>query len=110
MTDAHTLRRMIDEARRVVVFTGAGISTESGIPDFRSPGGYWTKNKPIQFQDYLASPEIRLAMMLALHTGQRQVDLLMLPWSAWDGTAVTVGVKTALGNFRKRMNIVEKYL
>ncbi len=59
MTDAHTLRRMIDEARRVVVFTGAGISTESGIPDFRSPGGYWTKNKPIQFQDYLASPEIR---------------------------------------------------
>lgn len=38
----------------------------------------------------VASPEIRLAMMLALHTGQRQVDLLSLPWSAWDGTAVTV--------------------
>ncbi|QDI83127.1 integrase [Methylorubrum populi] len=38
----------------------------------------------------VASPEIRLAMMLALHTGQRQVDLLTLPWSAWDGTAVTV--------------------
>jgi len=59
VTAIHTLRRMIDEARRVVVFTGAGISTESGIPDFRSPGGYWTKNKPIMFQDYIASPEIR---------------------------------------------------
>ncbi|MFZ4605792.1 MAG: Sir2 family NAD-dependent protein deacetylase, partial [Caulobacter sp.] len=34
---------MIDDARRVVVFTGAGMSTESGIPDFRSPGGVWSK-------------------------------------------------------------------
>ena len=60
MTDHRTaLRQMLDEARRVVVFTGAGISTESGIPDFRSPGGYWTKNKPIMFQDYIASPEIQ---------------------------------------------------
>lgn len=60
MTDARTaLRRMLDEARRVVVFTGAGISTESGIPDFRSPGGYWTKNKPIQFEDYMRSAEVR---------------------------------------------------
>jgi NAD-dependent deacetylase len=53
------LREMLDEARRVVVFTGAGISTESGIPDFRSPGGYWTKNKPIYFDDFMRSPEIR---------------------------------------------------
>ncbi len=60
MTDNRTaLRQMIDEASRVVVFTGAGISTESGIPDFRSPGGYWTKNKPIQFGDYMRSAEIR---------------------------------------------------
>ena len=53
------LRQMIGEARRVVVFTGAGISTESGIPDFRSPGGYWPKNKPIYFQDYIRSPELQ---------------------------------------------------
>ena len=59
MTDAHTLRRMIDEARRVVVFTGAGISTESGIPDFRSPGGIWTKVKPIDFSDFMRSHEAR---------------------------------------------------
>lgn len=50
---------MIDDAKRVVVFTGAGISTESGIPDFRSPGGVWSKMKPIYFQDFVASEEKR---------------------------------------------------
>jgi NAD-dependent deacetylase len=59
--DAETteLRRMIDEAERIVIFTGAGISTESGIPDFRSPGGIWTRMKPIDFSDFLASDEAR---------------------------------------------------
>jgi NAD-dependent deacetylase len=59
MTDAHDLRRMIDEATKVVAFTGAGISTESGIPDFRSPGGIWTKYKPIDFSDFMASEDMR---------------------------------------------------
>jgi NAD-dependent deacetylase len=53
------LARMIGAARRAVVFTGAGISTESGIPDFRSPGGIWTKYKPIDFDDFLSSEEAR---------------------------------------------------
>ena len=53
------LRSMIEEAKRVVVFTGAGISTESGISDFRSPGGIWTKNQPILFQDFISSEEKR---------------------------------------------------
>jgi NAD-dependent deacetylase len=57
--DVAELRRMIDEARRIVIFTGAGISTESGIPDFRSPGGIWTKMRPIDFSDFLASAEAR---------------------------------------------------
>src|SRR6187455_2545789 len=53
------LRRMIEEAQRIVVFTGAGISTESGIPDFRSPGGIWTKMRPIYFDDFMSSEEMR---------------------------------------------------
>ncbi len=57
--DIADLRRMIEAARRIVVFTGAGISTESGIPDFRSPGGVWEQMKPIMFQDFLASAEAR---------------------------------------------------
>ena len=55
-----TLRQWVDEAERVVVFTGAGMSTESGIPDFRSPGGVWTRMQPIMFQDFLASEEMRI--------------------------------------------------
>jgi len=59
--DAETaeLRRMIDAAQRIVFFTGAGISTESGIPDFRSPGGIWTRMRPIDFSEFLASDEAR---------------------------------------------------
>ncbi len=57
--DIESLRAMIEEAKDAVVFTGAGISTESGIPDFRSPGGIWTTNQPILFQDFMASEEIR---------------------------------------------------
>ncbi len=53
------LRELIEAARTVVPFTGAGISTECGIPDFRSPGGIWTKYQPIQFEDFLASQEMR---------------------------------------------------
>lgn len=53
------LARLIADARRIVVFTGAGISTESGIPDFRSPGGVWSKMKPIQFQDFVANEDRR---------------------------------------------------
>lgn len=50
---------LLDESKKAVVFTGAGISTESGIPDFRSPGGVWTTNQPIQFNDFMASEEMR---------------------------------------------------
>lgn len=53
------LARMIADARRVVVFTGAGISTESGIPDFRSPNGIWSKTAPIYFDDYIRSEDAR---------------------------------------------------
>jgi len=55
MTAVARLKQLIAQARRIVVFTGAGISTESGIADFRSPGGVWSRMKPIAFQDFLAS-------------------------------------------------------
>jgi NAD-dependent deacetylase len=54
-----SLRDMVGAAQTVVPFTGAGISTECGIPDFRSPGGLWTKNRPIQFDEFLACQEAR---------------------------------------------------
>jgi NAD-dependent deacetylase len=50
----------IRESDEIVVFTGAGISTESGIPDFRSPGGLWTRYKPVTFQEYLNSEAARV--------------------------------------------------
>ena len=59
MDDVERLREMIGSARRIVAFTGAGISTESGIPDFRSPGGIWTRYKPIYFDDFMSSEEMR---------------------------------------------------
>ena len=58
--DLAELRRLLDLSERVVVFTGAGISTESGIPDFRSPGGVWSRMKPIYFQEFVASEEARI--------------------------------------------------
>jgi NAD-dependent deacetylase len=56
-------RRLVDAAERVVVLTGAGISTESGIPDFRGPQGVWTRDpqaeKMATIQHYVADPEVR---------------------------------------------------
>lgn len=56
-----TATNWLRDAQSLVVFTGAGISTESGIPDFRSPGGIWTKYKPIMYQDFVRDPEARRA-------------------------------------------------
>jgi len=53
------LGEMIAEASAIIPFTGAGISTECGIPDFRSPGGLWTHNRPIPFDQFVASQEAR---------------------------------------------------
>src|SRR5262249_16101232 len=59
MDDIERLRDLIGSAKRIVAFTGAGISTESGIPDFRSPGAIWTRYKPIYFHHLRSSDEMR---------------------------------------------------
>ncbi|MBS1807850.1 MAG: Sir2 family NAD-dependent protein deacetylase [Acidobacteria bacterium] len=51
---------LITQAKRIVGFTGAGISTESGIPDFRSPSGVWANNRMIEYQDFISSRTDRI--------------------------------------------------
>ncbi len=53
-------RRLIDEASNMVILTGAGISTESGVPDFRSPGGLWEQFRIVQYGEYVESEEARI--------------------------------------------------
>jgi NAD-dependent deacetylase len=82
MNSRATLAAMIEDARRVVVFTGAGISTESGVPDFRSPGGVWSKMKPIYFDEFVSS-----------ETRRREA------WTrTFAGTAGWVGAKPNVGH------------
>lgn len=59
MSELARIADWLKAADVVAAFTGAGISTESGIPDFRSPGGVWARHQPVQFQDFLSSPKAR---------------------------------------------------
>lgn len=54
------LRELIDEASNIVILTGAGISTESGVPDFRSPGGLWEKFRIVEYDEYTTSEPARI--------------------------------------------------
>jgi len=58
-SEQEQLTALVGDAERIVAFTGAGISTECGIPDFRSPGGIWDKNMPIEFDDFVNSIDMR---------------------------------------------------
>ena len=75
------LARLIDGARRIVAFTGAGISTESGIPDFRSPGGVWSRMKPIYFQAFVGSEDRRREAWTRAFNGA----------AGWDGRQPNAG-------------------
>ncbi|HEX2559857.1 Sir2 family NAD-dependent protein deacetylase [Phenylobacterium sp.] len=81
MGDRSRLAQMIERAGNVVVFTGAGISTESGIPDFRSPGGVWSKMSPIYFQEFVASEEKRREAWTRTFSGR----------AGWTGRAPNAG-------------------
>jgi len=60
MNDLTRLVALIRAARRILIFTGAGVSTASGIPDFRGPGGVWTRRRPVYYADFLASEAARI--------------------------------------------------
>ncbi|MGE0622675.1 MAG: NAD-dependent deacetylase [Pseudomonadales bacterium] len=78
MVDQARLERfaeLIDRARNIVFFTGAGISTESGIPDFRSQGtGIWEKMKPIYFEEFLRSEDARLEQWRRKFAGDMKME------------------------------------
>lgn len=68
------LAAWVAEARHAVIFTGAGISTESGIPDFRSPGGIWTRMRPIDFSDFVSSADARREYWSRVFSGDESLS------------------------------------
>lgn len=63
LTQSDTLERfqeLVADASNIVILTGAGISTESGVPDFRSPGGLWEQFRIVEYGEYIASEEARI--------------------------------------------------
>jgi NAD-dependent deacetylase len=60
MSDDATLARLIVKASAILIVTGAGVSTETGIPDFRGPQGVWNTQRPVMYQDFLANEEDRI--------------------------------------------------
>ena len=81
------LAKMIGEARTVVVFTGAGMSTESGISDFRSPGGVWSRMKPIYFQEFVGDEAMRREAWSRVFSGA----------AGWTGGAPNAGHDAVAG-------------
>ncbi len=57
MNTFNEIIKSIKQSKQTIILTGAGISTESGLPDFRSDNGFWTKNQPIQFQEFILNEE-----------------------------------------------------
>src|SRR5438270_3874536 len=58
--DRHKLVQLLRTGQKMLLFTGAGISTGSGIPDFRGPDGVWKRRQPVYFQDFMNSEAARL--------------------------------------------------
>ncbi len=94
-----TLAHWLRHSKSAVAFTGAGISTESGIPDFRSPGGVWATNSPVYFDDFLRSEESRIEywrQKSLTHDEffQAQPNIAHLALAAWERKGVLHGLIT----------------
>jgi NAD-dependent deacetylase len=68
-----TLATLLRHSQNTVIITGAGISTESGIPDFRSPGGVWARYQPVRFPDFLTSAAARVDYWRQKSEGHEQI-------------------------------------
>lgn len=78
--DAHQqLVQQLRQAERMLVFTGAGVSTRSGIPDYRGPRGIWRTRKPVYYDDFMSSEEARLAYW----------EFKLLDWEAFQSARPT---------------------
>jgi len=80
------LQEMVEAARTIVPFTGAGISTECGIPDFRSPGGIWTKNRPIPFDELVEVTEASFAVLESIRAGRTMSPRVTEPSSTQEAS------------------------
>lgn len=83
-----TLKELIDDANNIVILTGAGISTESGVPDFRSPGGLWEKFRIVEYGEYITSEEARIEdwhrrFFMADQIGQVEPNIGHTKIAAW---------------------------
>ncbi len=73
--DIAKIAKFLAESGRAIAFTGAGISTESGIADFRSPGGVWSKYQPVLFRDFLKSEDARRQYWRMKKEGYREYKM-----------------------------------
>ena len=90
-------QRLVREARSIVGFTGAGISTESGIPDFRSPGGVWATNRTVLFQEFVQSREDRVEYWRQKRAIWPQMRTACWRFSLWEPSQVPTASPYAMG-------------